>query len=169
MLHVVHGAQGIGDVGESHKLGVACEVGLKHLAVQGAVFVQFHHQNVEALLQRKHLPWHDVAVVLHPGEDDAIASAEVGTAPGLGHEVDAIGRAAHKQDFLCRRRTDVGAHRLTCCLVGLRGLLCQGVHASVDVAVGVREIARLRIDDLLRLVRRRGTVEVGERLAVHLP
>ena len=108
-------------------------------------------------------------MVLHPRQDDAVAGAEVGAAPGLGHEVDAVGASAHKQDFPGRGRAKVGADGLARAFVRLRRLLRQGVDAPVNVAVRMREVAGLRVDDGLGFLGGRRAVEIRQRLAVHLP
>ena len=168
-FHVVHRAQGVGHVGERHQLGFTRQVRLKHVSVQGAVFVQLHDEHLHPALLGEHLPRHDVAVVLHPCQHDAIALGQVGPAPGLGNEVDAVGRASHKEHLLGGRRVEVGAHRLTGRLIRLRGLLGQGVHPAVDVAVAFGQVFGLGLNDRHRLVGRRRAVKVGQRLAMHLP
>ena len=46
---------------------------------------------LDAGLLGQHEPGDDVGVVLHLGEHDGVAGAEVGLAPGLGHQVQALG------------------------------------------------------------------------------
>ena len=73
MLHVVHCPQSVGDVGERHELGLSSKMRFEHLGIQRSIFVQFHDVDVKTLLQRQHLPRHNVAVVLHASEHHAIA------------------------------------------------------------------------------------------------
>ena len=54
---------------------------------------------------RQQLPGHDVAVMLHLREQDFVAGFDVLRAPGLGHEVDALGGAASENDFVGAART----------------------------------------------------------------
>ena len=156
-------------MGERHQLGFPRQVRLKHVSVQRPVLIQLHHEHFQPAFLGKHLPGHDVAVVLHPGQHNAVAWGQVGTAPSLGDEVDAVGRAGHEEHLLGGRRVEVGAHRLAGRLVGLRGLLGQGVHPAVDVAVAFGQVFGLGLNDRQRLVGRRRAVEVGQRIAVHFP
>jgi hypothetical protein len=54
-------------------------------------------------------------------------------------------------------------------LVGLGGALTEPVHAAMDVGVLLDVVLRHAVDHDLRLLRRRGIVEIDERLAVNLP
>ena len=54
-------------------------------------------------------------------------------------------------------------------LVRRRRLFGERVQAAVDVRVVVLVVVHERVDHLARLLRRRGVVEIHERLAVHLP
>ena len=45
------------------------------------------------------LPGHEVRVVLHLGEHDAVAGADVGVAPGAGDQVERLGRVADEDDL----------------------------------------------------------------------
>ena len=50
------------------------------------------------------LPGDEVRVVLHLGQEDFVAGAEVRVAPAPRHEVDARGRAGGENHLLDRRR-----------------------------------------------------------------
>ena len=58
------------------------------------------HTQACALLLAEDLPRHDVRVMLHLGDDDLVAGADVRAAVGLGDEVDGLGRAADEDDLL---------------------------------------------------------------------
>ena len=59
--------------------------------VEATVVGQGDEAQLEAPLGGEHLPRHDVGVVLHLGADHDVARAQVGPAPGVGHQVDALG------------------------------------------------------------------------------
>ena len=117
---------------------------------------------------RQQLPGHDVRVVLHQREDDLVALAQVGVAPGARHEVDRLRRVAGEDDVLRVPRADVPRRLRAHPLVGVRRLHRERVDAAVDVRVLRLVVARQRLDDGARLLRRRGVVEVDQRMAVHL-
>ena len=125
---------------------------LEHVLVQGAICIQFHDQNPESYLLRQHLPWHNVAVVLHAGQHHAIALLKMLSSPCLGDQIDAVCRPAHEEDFLSGRCTNVATDDFPGPLVSLSGLLGQRVDPAVDVAVFLREITGLGVDDRLWLV-----------------
>ena len=99
-------------------------------------------------------------------DDDFIALAHVLSAPGLGHQVDGFGGAAHKDDFVHIGRVDEAAHHFTRMLVGIRGAGGQGVGRAVDVGVFVFVEMRDALDHLARLVRGGGVVQPDQLLAV---
>ena len=53
-----------------------------------------------AALVREHLPGHDVRVVLHLGDHDLVAGADVGAAPALRDQVDALGGATDEDELV---------------------------------------------------------------------
>src|SRR3954452_20766702 len=55
----------------------------------------------------KKLPWHQVTVVLHFGEQDHVAFSHESPAPGLCDEIDALGGATREYDLIGAGRTDV--------------------------------------------------------------
>ena len=69
--------------------------------VELAFVVDRHDAERRPGLLANELPRDDVGVVLHPGEHDLVARPEVGAAPALGDEVDALGAAA-REDHLAR-------------------------------------------------------------------
>ena len=67
-----------------------------------AAIVDRGDAQARALLGAELLPRNDVGVVLEPGDDDLVARADVAAPPALGHEVDALGGAAHEDDLAWR-------------------------------------------------------------------
>jgi hypothetical protein len=106
-------------------------------------------------------------VVLHLGDDDLVARADHAAAVSVHHEVDALGAAAREDALAGLARVDEAPHLLARALVGRRRALAEVVDAAVDVRVLLAQILRAALDDDLRHLRRRGVVEVDERLAVH--
>ena len=128
--------------------------------------VHRRHLQHGALLGGELLPGHDVGVVLEMRDDDLVAFLDVAPAPRLGDEVDALRRAAHKDDAVRRRRIDEGAHLGARRLVGVGGTRGQRVGAAVDVGVFVFVEVDEAIDHALRLLRRRAVVEPHQRAPV---
>ena len=129
--------------------------------------VDRHDLQARLLLLAEQLPRHDVRMVLERGDDDLVAFADALPAEGLGHEVDRLGRAADEDDLAGLGGVDERADLLARLLVGVGRLDRERVHAAVDVRVGPSVDVGDRLDDGLRLLRRRRVVEIDERLAVN--
>jgi hypothetical protein len=107
-------------------------------------------------------------VVLHFGEQDHVARAEDLPAPRLRDEIDALGRSSREDDLLRRRRAEIAGDLRARGLVSLGGARAQLVQAAVDVGVVVLVVAAQRIENGARFLRRRGVVEINERVPVNL-
>ena len=114
------------------------------------------------------LPGDDVRVVLHLGEHDPVAGADVGGAPGAGDEVDRLGRVADEDDLAPVGGADVVGDGRAGALVGGGRLGGERVRAAVDVGVVAALVAVDRLDRGQHPLRAGAAVEVGERLAVDL-
>ncbi len=112
---------------------------------------------------RQLLPGDDVGVVLHLGEDDAVALAEVGVAPGARDQVDRLGRVADEDDLAPVGRAEVIGDRRPRALVGRRRLGRERVRAAVDVGVMGALVAVDRLDRGQHPLGAGAAVEVGDR------
>ena len=103
------------------------------------------------------------------GDEHFVAGADVGVAPRARDQVDALGGVAGEDDFAHRRRVDERAHLLPRAFVRRRSR-ARSARARRDGRwrCRARSSARMRVDHLPRLLRRRRVVEIDERLAVHL-
>ena len=136
--------------------------------VELALLVERDHPQLGAGLAGDELPGHEVRVVLELGDDDEIAGAEVREAPGVGDEVDPLGRVAGEDHLARVGRVEERPHPLARMLERLGRAL--GEHVDTAVHVRVRGLVELghRVEHLPRLLRARGRVEERERLAVDL-
>ena len=163
-----YGAEGVGDVRDGHQLGTRRQHPLVFVHHQLAGLVDGHDSEDDALFLAEHLPGNDVGVMLHVGNDDLIAGAEVLFAERLGYGVDAVGGAAGEHDFVViggvEQALDLGAGTL----VVVSGVLAEGMHAPVNVGVLGGVVAHQLVYDRLRLLRRCAVVEVDQRPAVDL-
>ena len=69
--------------------------------VELAIGREWHPPQLDAELGGEHVPRHDVGVVLHVGEHDDVAGAQVGTTPRGGDEVERFGGVL-REDHLVR-------------------------------------------------------------------
>jgi hypothetical protein len=111
------------------------------------------------------LPRHDVGVVLHLGDDHAVAGPEVGRAPRVGDEVQRL-RDVLREDRLAHAPVHEPGDARAGALEELRGLHLQRIHAAVHARAMRLVVVVHRVDDGPRRLRRRRAVEVDEPLAV---
>ena len=107
-------------------------------------------------------------MVLGDGQDDLIACLDVRQAVAVSDEVQRLRRVLREDDLLRQARVDEGARRGARVLVDVRRLDGERVRAPMRVRVAAAIVAADRLNDLVRLLRRRTVVEVDERLVVHL-
>ena len=107
-------------------------------------------------------------MVLHLGEQDAVALADVGVAPGAGDEVDRLGRVADEDHLAPVAGADVVGDGRPRPLVGGGRLGRERVGAAVDVGVVGALVAVDRLDRGQHPLGAGAAVEVGDRLAVDL-
>ena len=142
------------------------------------LFEFVHHQlagiihgddaQARSLFLAENLPGHDIGVVLHGGNDDLVSAADVGSSPGLGHEIDAFGGPANKNDFAGIGGVEKSPHHFASLLVALGGPFGEGVHAAMNIGVLRLVVIHDGIDHGLGLLGSGGVVQVNERLAVNL-
>ena len=161
------GAERVRHLGDGHDLGAVVQQLLVFVQQHLARVVHRNHADLRALGGSQLLPRHDVGVVFEVADDDLVTRTDVLAAPAFGHQVDGLGGAAHKDDFVHIRRVDEFLHPLTGAFVGVGGAGGEFMRGAVDVRVFVLVKIRDAVDDGLRLVGRGGVVEPHQRLAVH--
>ncbi len=93
------GAEHVRHLGDGHHLGAGAEQRLEFVEGKLAGIRDrrpFQHRAV-ALFQK--VPGHDVGVMLHDGEEDLVALADMDAAIGAGDEVDGLGGVAGEDDL----------------------------------------------------------------------
>ena len=116
---------------------------------------------------RDELPGDEVRVVLELGDDDDVAGAEVVEAPGVGDEVDRLGRAAREDDLALGRRVDEGARPSRARPRSPRSRARRaGRRRGGRSRTRARRTSRIASSTWRGFCVDDGRVEVGERLAV---
>src|SRR5262245_9701646 len=168
LLDRVDRAQRVRDVGERDELRLQPEQNLEDVESEAAVVGDRDELEVAVLLLDEELPRDEVRVVLHLGQDDRVAAGDVASAQRVGDEVDRLGRVPGEHDFVGIGRVDEpGDLRPGLLVLGGR-FLADRVDPAVDVRVVFAVVVVDGVDDGLRLLRRRGRVEVDEAVAVDL-
>ena len=101
-------------------------------------------------------------MMFHDGDDNFIALFDVGSAVGLGHQVDTLGGAPDKNDFVAGPGVDELPDLGTDPFIGVRCLLAQIVNPPVDVCILRRVILLEGINHGLWLLGGGGIVEVNQ-------
>src|SRR3954470_11648068 len=96
-----------------------------------AVIAHWHKAEPRARPSREKLPWHQVTVMLHLGEQNHVVFAQKFPAPGLRDEVNALRRAPGKHDLVRASRTDVLRHARPRGFVGISRARTQLVKPAV--------------------------------------
>ena len=166
--HGVDGAEGVAHMGGCHE---ACARG-EELAVGLDVehpFVAVGHKAQHGfVVLGGELPWHEVGVVLHGGNNNLVALAQRHLRERGGNEVDALGGAPREDDLARFGGAYELRHLAARELVELSGLGGKVVRAAVYVAVEVGVVVAYGVDHTARFLRGGGVVEVYKGVVVYL-
>ena len=135
---------------------------------QATAIVKGQDTNLRPLALGHQLPGHDIGVVLHLADDDIITLAQESLAPSVGNGIYRSGSARREDNLLALGSTYKHTHALARLLVELGSLLRKTMHATVDIGILLTMQTIHSLDNALGLLRRSTTIEVDERLAVHL-
>ena len=161
-------AQRVRHVGERDQLRLEAEEHLEHVEAEDAVVGDRDELEVAVALLDEELPRHEVRVVLHLGQDDDVAAVDVGPPPGVGDEVDRLGRVAGEDQLVAVGGIDEPGDADTRGLVGGGRPLADRVDAAMDVGVVLAVVVGDGVDDDVRLLARRRRVEVDQAMTVDL-
>ena len=108
-------------------------------------------------------------MVLEHRRDDHVSRTTVLRAIRLGDKVERLRRIAGKDHFAARRCVEQRGNGIARRFEGIRALHAKRVDAAMHVGIRRGVEARHGIEHLLRLLRRRGRVEIGQWLSVQFP
>ena len=167
-LDVVDRPERVRHVHDSEQPGRARELAVERVQVEPPVVGDRHVTELGAALLRKQLPRHQVGVVLHLRDEHGVALAHVRAPPRVRDQVDRLGGVLREHDLLEGRPDPVrdGPPRG---LERLGRLLRQRVDAAMDVRVVLGQCTGERVEHDPRLLRRRGAVEVAQRVPAPFP
>ena len=164
----VLGAEDVGDVGDGDELGTTLEERREGIHVEPPLGVDRRPVDGGPGALGELLPGNDVRVVLHLGQDDAVAGTDVGVAPRPGDEVDRLGGVADEDHLAAVSGADVAGDCRPGALVRRGRLGRERVRAAVDVGVVAALVVVDRLDRVEDPLGAGAAVEVGDRLAVDL-
>ena len=167
-FHIHHGTKNVGTLRDRHQLGLVRDYVDHALRIQTAVIGNIDPFQHNAHTFTQEMPGHDIGMVLHYGQNDLVARAQMLHRPAIGHEVDALCGARVQNDlvwvFDIEEFGNGAAHGLI--LFGRE--VGQIVQPAVHIGVFLGVAAGHRINHHLRLLRRGAIVQIGQRFPVHL-
>ena len=107
-------------------------------------------------------------MVLHLGQENDVAFTQRVSAPGLRHQIDALGCPASEDDLVRAGRAQVFGHALPRMFVGGRRARTQFMQAAMHIGVVMLIVMAKRIDDRTRLLGRGGVIEINKRMTMRL-
>ena len=167
--HRVNRTEGVGNVGESKQFDIAGEpfVDAAHIE-EAAITRDWQVNKLNTDFIRQELPRDNVAMVLHLGEEDLVAALEKFISPGMGDEIDALGRAPGEDDLIDAPRIEELRGPGTGSFVGGTGAVTQLVDAAMHIGVVMLVIVQQGIDHLPGFLGRGRVVEIDEVVPIHL-
>ena len=142
----IHGAERVRDVRDGDEPRARTDAALELIEQQLAAVVDRRDDEARAARVARHLPRHQVRVVLHRGDQDLVAGSDARAGEARGDQVDRLGGAAQQDHFAHVGRIQQPAHGFATALVRSRRALGQFVDGAVHagVAVGRRSGSRRR-------------------------
>src|SRR3989344_8313119 len=162
----IYRAEHIGDMREADEFRtVFVERFFEYGDVDAAVRAERHEMHLQPFAQCGGLPRDYHRVVLHVGEQDAIPFLQELLREALNYRIDAHGRPRSENYFFAMRGIDERTHIVAYPLVPRRRSFGERIDAAVygSVLRPIERIHRPKYDG--GLLRRRGIVEVDERLS----
>ena len=168
VLHRHQRAEHVGHVGDRNHLGARRQQLLEFVDEEIALVVDRRPFDHRAVALAQEMPRHDVGMVLHDREHDLVARLDPLARERVGDEIDRLGGVAGEDDLFGARRIEERPHLLARALVafgrGIGEIMQAAMHVGIFRRVGLLDAVEHR----LRLLRRRGVVEIDQRLAIDL-
>jgi hypothetical protein len=114
------------------------------------------------------LPRNQIGMMLHLGDQNRIAGPEMRATPGARYEIDPFGRSASKNDRIRRSGSQVCGNRGPRFFVEFRGSSAQLVNSAVNIGMVLPIVPANFIDHAIRVLSRRGVVQIDQTMAVYL-
>ncbi len=164
----IDGPERVRDMDDGKKLGPLGQQAVESFQIEFASLSHRNHLERRPGLLRGNLPGHDIGMVLHVRDENFITRLQNRFHEAVRHEIDALGRATGKYDLVRVRRADQAGHFGPGVFVGIGRLFAQVMHATMDVGIFLRVVARQCVDHRLRLLRSGPIVQIGQWLTPHL-
>src|SRR5262249_50064553 len=108
---------------------------LEFVELKIAIVVNWRPFDHRALAFAQKVPWHDIGMVLHDGEDDFITGLDTLAPERVSDKIDRLGGVAGKDDFFLATGVQKCTYCLARTLVGLGCLVCEIVETAMHVRI----------------------------------
>ena len=112
------------------------------------------------------MPWHQIAVVLHEGEQHLISLAQIGVTPAAGHKVDRFAGIAGEHDLPRAGSTDELRRRRSGGLEGFGGADTELVGTAMHIGVVAGVVVLQGLEHRERLLAGGSVIQVDQRATV---
>ena len=168
LLHGIDRAEHVAHLRHAHHFRVLVEESLVGFNIKHASIRHRNDAQTDAALTGLQLPGHDVAMMLHDGDNDLVAHLHKFIAEGTGHKVESLGGATGEDYLAGSAGVDEAAHSLAGLLMQFCGLHAEVMDTTVHIGIGVDILVAHGVEHTQRLLRSGGIVKIDERLAVDL-
>ena len=162
------GAERIRHLRDRHHFGARAEQLLEFANEEVAVIIDRRPFDHRAETLAEEVPRDDIGMVLHDREHDLVAFPQPHAAEARRDEIDRLGGVLGEDNFFLGAGIDEGSRRLARAFVSLRRLIGEIMQAAMHIGILRRIGAGQAIENLGRLLRRGGVVEINQRLAINL-
>src|SRR5262249_9170496 len=136
--------------------------------MESPIIRHWHKPQPRSCSFSQQLPRHEIAVVLHYGEENHVSFADKFSTPSLRDKIYTFGGPAREDDLVSTSRADVFRHTTPRVFVSFRCARTKSVQSTVDICVVVFVKIAKRFNNRARLLRTRSAVEVDQRMPVRL-
>ena len=155
-------------MGEGQQAHIGRHLAVHRVEIEFAVGRDVGHADDGAATFGDQLPWHDVGVVLHAGQQDHIALAQRRQGMAVGDQVDRLGRAGREHQFV-GAHVDEGGQSCPCSFVGIGRFHAQRMHGARHIGIVLAIEGVGGVDYLARLLRGVRGIEIHQWLAMDSP
>ncbi len=147
---------------KSHEFGPLFQQLTVDLELKASIFGKRYELKAEPKLLSQDVPRHEIGVVFHFSEQDAVTGAQIGPPPAAGYQVDGLSSIAREDKLTGGGSPHKIRHPLSCGLIGRGRLFRERMYAAMDVGVLVGVEGTDRFYDLTRFLRGGGRIEVDQ-------
>ena len=167
LFYGVHRSQNIAYLHHAYQAGTRRKQFIHFIENKLTSIVNGYHPNGYTATCSLQLPWYNVAMVFHCGNNHLVARLHKSLAKRRGNEVNTLGGSARKYDFVIASGINEFTNGVSGSLVKVGCLLRKIVNATMHVSIGVKILVLHGIENAKGLLRCRPIIEVNQGLTIY--